>query len=69
VYNLLQPGVAGQLLERKLDRILETGAQILVSGNPGCLLQIAAGLRHRGSPMRTAHTVELLDLSYRGVGP
>lgn len=69
VYNLLQPGVAGQLLDRKLDRILATGAQVVVSGNPGCLLQIAAGLRRRGSPMRTAHTIELLDLAYRGVGP
>jgi glycolate oxidase iron-sulfur subunit len=69
VYNLLQPGVAGTLLDRKLDRILETGAQLVVSGNPGCLLQIAAGLRRRGSPVRTAHTIELLDLAYRGVGP
>ncbi|MFB3817717.1 MAG: (Fe-S)-binding protein [Candidatus Methylomirabilales bacterium] len=69
VYNLLQPGVAGKLLDRKLDRILETGAQVVVSGNPGCLLQIAAGLRRRGSPVRTAHTIELLDLAYRGVGP
>jgi len=39
------------------------------AGNPGCLLQIAAGLRARKMPMRAAHTIELLDWSYRGVTP
>jgi glycolate oxidase iron-sulfur subunit len=68
VYNLLQPDVAGRLLERKLDRIAATGAQAIVAGNPGCLLQIDAGLRRRGLPTRTLHTIELLDLSYRGTG-
>jgi glycolate oxidase iron-sulfur subunit len=66
MYNLIHPEVAGKLLDRKLDRILQTGAEVVVMGNPGCLLQIAAGLRRRGSPVRTVHTVELLDLAYRG---
>ena len=69
VYNLLHPEVAKEFLDRKLDRVAQTGAQVVVSGNPGCLLQINMGLRQRGLPMRAAHTVELLDFSYRGVVP
>jgi glycolate oxidase iron-sulfur subunit len=68
IYNVLHPEVARKLLDRKLDRIAATGAETLVSGNPGCLLHIGAGLRARGSLMRTAHTMELLDLAYRGAG-
>jgi glycolate oxidase iron-sulfur subunit len=67
VYNLLHPEIAREFLNRKLDRLAETGAQVVVAGNPGCLLQIAAGLRERSMPMRAAHTIELLDWSYRGV--
>lgn len=69
IYNLLHPDVAKEFLDRKLDRLTETGAQFVVAGNPGCLLQIAAGLRARKMPMRAAHTIELLDWSYRGVTP
>jgi glycolate oxidase iron-sulfur subunit len=69
VYNLLHPEVAREFLNRKLDRLAETGADVVVAGNPGCLLQIAAGLRERSMPMRAAHTIELLDWSYRGVTP
>jgi glycolate oxidase iron-sulfur subunit len=69
IYNLLHPEVAKQFLSRKLDCLAETGAQVVVAGNPGCLLQIAAGLRERGMPMRAAHTIELLDWSHRGVTP
>jgi glycolate oxidase iron-sulfur subunit len=69
IYNLLHPEVAREFLNRKLDRLAETGAQVVVSGNPGCLLQVAMGLRERGLPMRAAHTVEVLDWSYRGLTP
>ena len=67
IYNLLHPELSREFLARKLDRLAETGAQVVVAGNPGCLLQIAAGLRERGMPMRAAHTVEILDWAYRGV--
>ena len=67
IYNLLHPEVAKEFLNRKLDRMAETGAQVVAQGDPGCLLQIAAGLRERGMPMRATHTIELLDWSYRGV--
>jgi glycolate oxidase iron-sulfur subunit len=69
VYNLLHPEVAKEFLNRKLDRLALTGADVVVAGNPGCLLQIAAGLRERAMPMRAAHTIEILDWSYRGVTP
>jgi glycolate oxidase iron-sulfur subunit len=66
IYNLLHPEPAQQLLDRKIDRIRETGADIVVSGNPGCSLQIEKGLRERGLTIRVMHPVELLDASYRG---
>jgi len=69
MYNLLHPGPAKEFLDRKLDRLAETGAQVAASGNPGCLLQIAMGLRQRGAPMRAVHTVEVLDWAYRGITP
>jgi glycolate oxidase iron-sulfur subunit len=60
VYNVLEPGMADALLERKVARILETGASIVASGNPGCLLQIQKGLRARGAAIEVIHPVELL---------
>ena len=66
IYNLLHPDVAQQLLDRKIERIRETGVDVVVSGNPGCSLQIEKGIRERGLPIRVMHPVELLDWSYRG---
>ncbi|BCJ38235.1 glycolate oxidase iron-sulfur subunit [Actinocatenispora thailandica] len=66
VYNLLEPEPARELGDRKAARIRATGADLLVAGNPGCLLQITAALRRAGTPLPTAHTVELLDASLRG---
>jgi glycolate oxidase iron-sulfur subunit len=60
VYNLLEPAIADQLLRRKVDRILETGARTVVAGNPGCLLQIAKGCRERGVAVEVVHPVQLL---------
>ncbi len=61
VYNLLQPDAGRELRDRKVRHILATGADVVVSGNPGCLMQIADGLAHAGKPLRTAHLVEILD--------
>ncbi len=60
IYNLLEPGVARELLERKLARIVETGARVVAAANPGCLLQIAWGCRQRGLDVTLVHPVELL---------
>jgi len=63
-YNLSEPAMARRLLERKLRHLQATGAEVVVTANPGCILQIAAGLRARGLPMRVLHIVELLDEAY-----
>jgi len=60
IYNLLEPEMADRLLARKIDRVAETGARIVVSGNPGCLLQIAKGARGRGLDVEVVHPVTLL---------
>jgi len=67
VYNLLQPEAASELGQRKAASVHSTGAQLLISGNPGCSLQIAAALRARGESITMAHTAEILDASIRGV--
>lgn len=61
LYNLTQPEMATRLLERKVRNVLATGAEAVVSANPGCLLQIQAGLAARGSPIGVMHIVEILD--------
>jgi len=66
IYNLLYPELARQFLDRKIERIKETGAEVVVSGNPGCSLQIEKGLKERGLNVRVVHPVELLDWSYQG---
>lgn len=65
IYNLTQPEMAGQLLERKVDHILTTGATVVATGNPGCLLQVINGLKSRGVGIRVAHPVTLLAEAYR----
>jgi glycolate oxidase iron-sulfur subunit len=68
VFNLLQPDTAAQLGARKVDNLLSTRAEAVVSANPGCLLQLMNGLRARGlKAMPAFHMVELLDASLRGV--
>jgi glycolate oxidase iron-sulfur subunit len=67
VYNLLAPRPATALGARKAAAIRATGAQVVVAGNPGCLLQIRTALDGDGGPpVPTLHTVELLDASLRG---
>jgi glycolate oxidase iron-sulfur subunit len=56
--------MASVLLERKLDNALATGADVIVSANPGCMLQLEAGLRARGSRVPVLHLVEVLDRAY-----
>jgi glycolate oxidase iron-sulfur subunit len=68
VYNLLQPEAARELAERKVAAIQATGADLVVSGNPGCSLQIAATLAgSSGTAPAVAHIAEVLDASIRGL--
>ncbi|MEV0620884.1 heterodisulfide reductase-related iron-sulfur binding cluster [Nonomuraea sp. NPDC050404] len=66
-YNLLQPQAARDLGDRKAGAVATTGAELLVSANPGCTMQIAAAMRRAGGRIRVAHTAEVLDASLRGV--
>ena len=65
IYNLIQPEMAGDLLERKLKHIRGTAAQTVATGNPGCLLQILNGARKQGVPLRVVHPITLLAEAYR----
>ena len=66
IYGLVQPAVAERVLAPKLARIHESGAQIVATANPGCLMQLGAGLFLEGSPVQARHPIELLDASYAG---
>jgi len=63
-YNLTQPELARRLGERKAQHVAETGADTLITGNPGCIIQIRAALRDRGSTVRVLHTADLLAQAY-----
>lgn len=66
VYNLLHPDPANELGDRKVNHLLATRAEAVVSANPGCLLQLANGLRRQGQEALPAfHIVQLLDASMR----
>jgi glycolate oxidase iron-sulfur subunit len=69
VYNLIQPESAEQIGTRKVDNVLSISPELLVSGNPGCTLQIRAKLRDRGLDLPALHPIEVLDLSIRGEQP
>jgi glycolate oxidase iron-sulfur subunit len=61
IYNLTHPSQSGTLRDRKLDNASATGAAVIATANPGCLLQLRAGLAARGSSVHVKHVVELLD--------
>lgn len=65
IYNLTQPEMAGQLLERKMNHLLSTRATVVATGNPGCLLQLVTGCRQRGVELRVVHPITLLAEAYR----
>jgi len=68
VYNITNQEMGRQLLERKMNNVVETGASTIATANPGCMMQIAMGVRERGLPMEVMHPMELLDESYRVSG-
>ena len=69
IYNLTEPVPAQQLADRKARFVAETGADVLATSNPGCLLQIQHGLKRADVDLPAVHPVELLDASIRGVIP
>jgi glycolate oxidase iron-sulfur subunit len=68
VYNIIQPEMANQLLDRKLGHIRATGAGVVATANPGCLLQLVNGARQRGLNLRVVHPITLLAEAYRRGG-
>jgi glycolate oxidase iron-sulfur subunit len=65
----VEPGPAQELGDRKVQNVFATGADVVVSGNPGCILQMQQAMRRAGHSIPTMHMVELLDASIRGVLP
>lgn len=65
-YNLTQPEMSDRLARRKADRIEATGAEVVATGNVGCIIQIAKTLEARGVKVQVRHPVDLLDAAYRG---
>jgi glycolate oxidase iron-sulfur subunit len=68
IYNLSEPEMSESLLADKIAKVKATGAQVLVTANPGCQMQLGAGARLFGADCRVAHVIELLDESYRRAG-
>lgn len=64
IYNLIEPDVSDAVLAPKLARIADTGATLVATGNPGCMMQVGAGLLRAGSAVRVAHPIDLLDAAY-----
>jgi glycolate oxidase iron-sulfur subunit len=66
VYNIVQPEMAGELLQRKLKHIRSTGAEVVATANPGCLLQLINGAKQQRMKLRVVHPITLLAEAYRG---
>ena len=64
IYNLVEPDLSAQVLAPKLANVARSGAQFVATGNPGCHMQIGAGLLRSRSRVRCVHPVDLLDASY-----
>jgi len=65
IYNVIQPDMSDSLGQRKARHTMATGADVVVSANPGCMIQVQANLKAAGSTMRVRHIVELLDAAYQ----
>jgi glycolate oxidase iron-sulfur subunit len=68
IYNVVHTDLSMAILEKKMAAVNATGAQIIATANPGCLLQLQAGVRKWGRGQRVAHVVEILDEAYRNPG-
>jgi glycolate oxidase iron-sulfur subunit len=66
VYNMLQPNIAAELGQMKVNNLANTGATLIASANPGCSLQIKQSLEKQGKTIALMHPMQLLDMSIRG---
>jgi glycolate oxidase iron-sulfur subunit len=65
IYNVVHTGMAMALLKKKMESVNATGAPVIAASNPGCMLQLRAGVKKFGQGQRVAHVVEILDEAYR----
>lgn len=65
IYNVVQNEMAMQILEKKMESVNSSGAEVIATANPGCILQLRAGARLHGKGQRVVHVVELLDEAYQ----
>jgi glycolate oxidase iron-sulfur subunit len=65
LYSVVEPEISSELRRRKAEAVISTGAALVASANPGCTMQIAAGVRELGADVRVVHPVELLDRAYQ----
>jgi glycolate oxidase iron-sulfur subunit len=65
IYSIVQQQMSQQLLDAKMDDVTATGASVLATANPGCMMQLEAGVRQRGLKARVVHVIELLDQAMR----
>ena len=66
IYNVVENEMSMQILERKMEHVNRTGAEVIATANPGCMLQLRAGVRMHGAGQRVVHVIELLDEAYQG---
>jgi len=67
IYNITQPAMADAILRTKMEQINATGAEVIATANPGCMLQLRYGVALYGRGQRVAHVIELLDQAYQAV--
>jgi glycolate oxidase iron-sulfur subunit len=65
IYNVIENEMAMAVLEKKMHSVNSTGAEVIATANPGCMLQLQAGVRLHGHGQRVMHVVEILDEAYR----
>lgn len=63
-YNVTQPDLAARLGHRKAQHVLDSGARVVITANPGCQMQIEAALRREGADIPVVHLMDLLDRAY-----
>jgi glycolate oxidase iron-sulfur subunit len=68
LYSLLEPELSRDVLNRKIERIVAATPDVVASGNPGCIMQLGAGLAAAGCDIPVRHPVELLDDAYAAAG-
>jgi glycolate oxidase iron-sulfur subunit len=66
IYNVLQPEASMELLRRKMEAVAETGASLVITGNPGCAIQIKEGARRFGPAVEVMHPVTVLRRAWLG---